>query len=190
MHFCSEGFAMNIKKYKSKRVKNLLKVREDELEPYFLFYLGEIEFSELSEMQAEKLERYRKAWSYYAMGRTKQMVIDALRKDYQIESRQAEYDLSASILLHGSLSEVDKDGRRVASAEYFDLLSQLALKDKQYIVALQARAKADEYYEIMKEEQEGHDPKDFMKPSKINFVVKVDNHYYAEKKNEIIELDE
>lgn len=181
---------MNIKKYKCKRVKNLLKVREDEMEKYFLFYLGEIEFSELSEMEAEKLERYRKAWSYYAMGRTKQMVIDALRKDYTIERRQAEYDLSASILLHGSISEVDKDGRRVASAEYFDLLSQLALKDKQYIVALQARSKADEYYEIMKEEKEGHDPKDFDKPAKIVFNVKVDNHYAAEKKIQTIELDE
>lgn len=166
---------MAIQKYKSRQIKKLLKINEKELEDYYRWYLNEITFDDLTPIQKEKLERYRKIWSYYAMGRTKEMILSAIKKEYDIETRQAEYDIASSIQLHGSLDQVDKDGRRVASREFFDMLSQLALKDKQYQVAVQARREADILSEIHKEELEGHDPTKFTRAAKVVYNVTVVN---------------
>lgn len=179
---------MKITKHKSGTIKRLLKIEESDLEPYFKYYLGEVEFEELLPEQQEKLERFKKAWSWYVMGRTKQMIIDALKKDYNIKDRQAEYDLTASIFIHGRKEPVDKDGRRVASAEYFDLLSQLSTKEKKYDWAIVAREKADNCLQIHEKEKEGMNPDDFLKPAKIIFITKVDVHNYD--KDKTIDLDE
>lgn len=179
---------MRITKHKSGTIKRLLKIEESELEPYFKYYLGEVEFEALPEEQQIKLERFKKAWSWYVMGRTKQMIVDALKKDYNIKDRQAEYDLAASIFIHGRKEPVDKDGRRVASAEYFDLLSQLSTKEKKYDWAIAARKEADDCLGIHEKETDGLNPEDFLKPTKIIFNTKVDIHNYEKEKT--IDLDE
>lgn len=178
----------SIKKYKTGRIRRLLKISDDELSPYFAYHLGEIDFVELSEKQREKLARYTKIWSQLMMGRPQQMVLSAIMKEYGISTRQAQYDLSFSVQLHGPLDQVNKDARRAASREFFDLLSQLAMKDKQYPVAVMARKEADTLAGLHKEEKEGFDPSLFEKPSKIVFNVQVNNNYT--QASNIVELDE
>ncbi len=180
---------MNVKKYKSSALKKLLNIEESELEPYYKYYLGELKIEEMPSLQQEKLERFRKAWSWYVMGRTKEMIIKSLTKDYDIETRQAEYDLKASILIHGKKDQVDKDGRRIASQEYFDMLSQLALADKNYQVAAYTREKADTLAGVHDVEIEGLNPEDFMKPSKIVFIAKMEINNHGNTP-QTIELDE
>ena len=175
---------MALKKFTSARIKRLLKVKPKEIEIYLRYYLNEIEWETLTELQAEKLERYQKIWSFYAMGRTQSMIISAVMKDYEIQERQAKYDLATSIAIYGKLSQVDKDGRTAASIEYYDMLSQLALKDKQYLVSISARAKADELAELHVKDTEGHDPEKFMRPTKMVWNVQVNNFSANESKAE------
>jgi hypothetical protein len=183
---------MAIKKYTSARIKRLLKVKPKDIEIYLRFYLNEVEEEDLTEQQRDKLVRFKKVWSYYAMGRTQSMIISALMKDHGIEERQARYDIASSVAIHGRINQVDKDGRTAASIEYFDMLSQLALKDKQYIVAMSARDKADQLAELHIKEADGHDPKNFERPSKMVWNVQV-NNYGGNSENlepETIQLDE
>lgn len=177
-----------IKKFKSRQIRRLLKIPDDELAPYYAYYLGEITIDDLTDIQQEKLTRYSKIWSQYLMGRTQPMILGAIMKEHDVELRQAQYDLSFAIRLHGPIDQVNKDGRRVASREFFDLLAQLAMKDKQYQVAVMARDKADHLAGLHKEEKEGFDPEDFAKPAKIVYNIQV-NHNYSSS-DETIELDE
>lgn len=180
---------MGIQKYKTKsaQLKKILKIEESELDIYYSYYLNEVKFEDLTSMQQEKLERFRKAWSWYSQGRTKEMIVAALIKDYKIEARQAEYDFKASIMIHGPKDEVDKDGRRVASVNYFDMISQMALADKNFHVATIAREKADDAAGLNDKENEGLNPLDFMKPAKIVFIA---NFEPGTRSPQTIELDE
>jgi hypothetical protein len=184
---------MSLKKYTGARIKRLLKVKPADIEIYLRFYLNEISADELTDTQQEKLERFRKVWSYYTMGRTQSMIISALKKDYNIEERQAKYDIASSIAIHGKISQVDKDGRTAASIEYFDMLSQLALKEKQYLVSMSAREKADQLAELHIKDVEGQDPKKFMRPTKMVWNIQVNNYGGEEatlESTQTIELDE
>lgn len=181
------------KKIMSKQLKKLLNIDEKELEPYFKYYLDEIGYEQLTPTQQEKLERYRKIWSWYTMGRTKQSIISAITKDYEVQIRQAEYDLAASIQLHGPLNKVDQDGRRNASIEFHDMLAQLSLKDKNFEVALKARKEADTLAGVYKDEDIGWKPEDFEKPTKqVWNIVQINNNYSTNNEQEgaVIELDE
>jgi hypothetical protein len=153
------------------KVKSLLKEKDGDLDIYFKYYLGEVRFEDLSPLAKIKLERYNKAWSWYCMGRTKPMIIAGLKADYDIESRQAEYDFAVCIRLFGHLDQVDKDGRRVASVQYYDMLSLLAVKEKQYDVAVKARKEADILSGVYDNEDEGWGPEEWKKPTKVVYVV-------------------
>jgi hypothetical protein len=179
---------MKITKHKTKTLKRLLKVPDADLDVFFSYYMGEIEVEQMSSDQQEKLVRYIKAWSWYSLGRTRQMIVDGLMKDHDIQKRQAEYDFAASVAIHGKKDQVDKDGRRAASIEYLDLLSQLAMKEKRFDWAQSCRKEADLLMGIYDTEADGFDPEDFVKPSKIVFVTKVDVHNYGKEK--ILDLDE
>lgn len=177
----------------STQLKKLLNIKEKELEPYFKFYLGESTYDQLTSTQQEKLERYRKVWSWYCMGRTKSSILTAISRDYDVEIRQAEYDLSASIMIHGPLNQVDTDGRKNASIEYYDMLAQLALKDKNLEIALKARKEADTLAGVNKTEEPGWSPEDFNKPVKQVWQVQVNNNYYGDgqaQEKAAIEIDE
>lgn len=177
---------MKIIKHKSRTIQKFLKIEEGDLDVFYRYYLNEIKYTDLTKMQQEKLERYRKAWSWYSQGRTKEMVISALMKDYNIEIRQAEYDFNTSIQLHGSKDVVDKDGRRIASMHYYDMLSQMALAEKNIHAATIAREKADDAAGLNEKEIEGLNPLDFMKPTKIMFIAE----FEQDSQPQTIELDE
>lgn len=177
---------MSLTKHKSRTIQKFLKIEEGDLDVFYRYYLNEIKYTDLTKMQQEKLERYRKAWSWYSMGRTKEMILSALTKDYDIEIRQAEYDFNTAVKLHGSKDVVDKEGRKVASMHYFDMLSQMALADKDVHNATYAREKADVAAGIHEKEIEGINPLDFMKPSKIMFIAE----FEQDSQPQTIELDE
>ncbi|UBM58235.1 hypothetical protein LAG90_15635 [Marinilongibacter aquaticus] len=179
-----------LKKYSSGRIQRLLKIDDSELTVYFKYYLNEIDFEDLLPSKQEKLQRFQKIWSMMCMGRTKEMIVNIIKKDHGIEQRQAEIDYRFTQKLYGKLNTVEVDGRRAASREYFDMLSQLALKDKQYIVAVSAREKADDLAGLHKEEKEGFDPAKFDNPSKIIFNVQVNNYGDSKEDSETIALDE
>lgn len=180
----------SLKKYKSRQLRRLLRIPETELAPYFEYYLEEKPIDQLTEIQREKLTRYIKIWSQFCLGRPKTMILSAIMKDHDIELRQAQYDYSFAVALHGPLDQVSKDGRRVASREFFDMIAQLAIKEKQLAVAVMARDKADELAGLHKEEKEGFDPADFAKPAKVVFNVQVNNNYAHASEQETIQLDE
>lgn len=179
---------MKITKHKTKTLKRLLNVPDGDLDVYHSYYLGEIDIEQMTPEQQEKMVRFIKAWSWYCLGRTRQMCVDGLMKDHNIQKRQAEYDFAASVKIHGLKDQVDRDGRRVASIEYLDLLSQLAMKEKRFDWALACRKEADILLGIYQTEADGFSPEDFERPAKIVFVTKVDVHNYGKEK--LLDLDD
>lgn len=152
------------------RAKRLLKVDETKLDVYLQYYANELELEQMTAVQIEMLERYRKAWALVCLGRTQVMILGQLMKDYQIEERQARYILEESKMIHGQLDKVDKDGRRMASIAYYDLLANLAHQDKDYEAAANIREKADKLAKLHETEEQGWNPDDFKKPAKFIFV--------------------
>lgn len=176
------------------RLRKLLKVNESALEPYYKYYLKEIEFDDLTLMQQEKLERYMKIWSWYCMGRTKEVILSTIMRDYSVESRQAQYDLAESIALHGRIDQVQKDGLRVASREFHYLLAQFAMKDKQWDVAMRAKKEGDILAGIYETEELGWDPNVWNKPVKEVWAVQVINNNFnaptGDEATQTIDIDE
>lgn len=166
------------KKQSITRLRKLLKIDQNALEPYYRYYLGELKMDELTSMQQEKLERYMKIWSWYCLGRTKETILGSIMRDYAVENRQAQYDLAECIMLHGRLDQVQKDGQRVASREFHYLLAQFAMKDKQWDVAMRARKEGDILAGIYEPEEIGWDPNDWNKPVKEIWAVQVINNTY------------
>ncbi|HLO43932.1 MAG TPA: hypothetical protein VK175_06330 [Leadbetterella sp.] len=169
-------------------------MNESALDPYYRYYLKEIEFDDLTSMQQEKLERYMKIWSWYCMGRTKEVILSTIMRDYAVESRQAQYDLAETIALHGRLDQVQKDGLRVASREFHYLLAQFAMKDKQWDVAMRARKEGDVLAGIYDTEDMGWDPTVWNKPVKEVWAVQVINNNFnapaGDEATQTIDIDE
>ena len=170
-------------------------MNEDELDVFRRYYLGEVDPESFTATQREQLERYSKAWSWYCMGRTRSMIIELLKKDYDIKDRQANYDFVASLNLYGQLTDVEKAGRRVASIQYYDMVSQLALKEKNFEAAIKAKKEADNLSGVFETEEDGWNPKDWEKPSKViyNVQVVVNNNDQVptdDSESEVIQLDE
>ena len=166
------------------KLKRVLKIDEDTLDVYLRYYAREVEYEHLTVTQAGMLEKYRKAWALYCMGRTDEMVRSQLMREYAIEERQARYIFEESKFIHGKLDQVDKDGRRAASMAFYDLMANLAMKEKQYETAVSARDKADRLAKLHESEDVGFDPEDFMKAAKFVFV----NNVNVLKKH--LDLDE
>ena len=183
------------KKLTTKQLRWRLKLDEDELDIFRRYYLGEVDPECFTPTQREQLERYSKAWSWFCMGRSRSMIIELLKKDYDIKDRQANYDFVASLSLYGQLTDVEKAGRRVASIQYYDMVSQLALKEKNFEAAIKAKKEADQLAGVFDTDEEGWDPKFWEKPSKVvyNVQVVVNNGNQGasnEEGTEIIQLDE
>lgn len=154
------------------RLNKLTDSEPSETLPYFRYYLGQVEFSELLPVQQKRLERLKTIWSLACSGATKHQIQKHIAKGYGIEDRQIAYDIKLSYQIHGELSKVDKDGRRVASIEYFDKISKAAFKDKEYAAATKAREAADTLAKLHKEEEYTFTPEDFVKPTKRVYEVK------------------
>ena len=152
------------------RLKRILKVDENKLDIYLRYYNQEVEPSDMTATQVDMLEKYRKAWSWYCMGRTEDMVRTMLMRDYDIEERQARYIFEEAKFVHGKLDQVDRDGRRSASIAFYDLIANMALKEKNLDAAVKARERGDNLARLNEPEDMGLDPADFLKTAKYVFA--------------------
>lgn len=167
------------------RAKRLLKIDENKLDIYLQYYANEVDLEAMTAVQVEMLERYRKAWSLVCLGRTQSMILSQIMKDYRVEERQARYILEESKMIHGQLDQVDKDGRRMASIAYYDLLANMALQERDFEAAANIREKADKLAKLHESDEQGWNPDDFKKPAKFIFVNNVNVYKQTQ-----IELDE
>ncbi|WP_421830229.1 hypothetical protein [Larkinella sp.] len=174
------------KKLTLKKAKRLLKIDETKLDRYLQFYANELTYEDFTESEQLKLEQYSKAWSMLRMGRTEDMVRSVLIKDYALQDRMARYIVEECKLLFGAVEETDKEGRRRASIAYYDLLSNIAFKEKDIREARECRREADELAGLYQQELPGLDPADFQKPGKYIFI----NNVNVYKKQQELELDE
>ena len=176
---------MYISKVKSiGKLKRILKIDETKMDAYLRYYNQEVELVDMTATQIDMLEKYRKAWSWYCLGRTEDMVRSMLMRDYEIEERQARYIFEEAKFVHGRLDQVDRDGRRSASIAFYDLIANMALKEKNLDAAVKARQQGDHLAKLNEPEDVGLDPADFLKTAKYVFV----NNVNVFKKQ--IELDE
>lgn len=167
------------------QARRLLKIDASKLDPYLQYYAGDLQLTDMSDTQVTMLERYRKAWALVCLGRTQQMILGQLMRDYQLEERQARYILEESKMIHGQLDQVDKDGRKMASIAYYDLLANLAHQAQDYEGAAKIREKADTLAGLHDPDEVGWNPDDFKKATKIVFI----NNVNVLKQSQM-ELDE
>lgn len=149
------------------RLKRSLKVDENKLDKYLAYYY---ENQPLDPEGEEMLEKYRKAWTLMSLGRTDQMVISHLMKEYKIQERQARYIIAESTTLYGAVQTADKQGKKIASANYYRLLSNLAMQQGDYESAARAWERADRLEGLHDNETAGWDPSDFERAAKIVFI--------------------
>ena len=167
------------------RAKRILKIDDNKLDWAFRFYANEIEFEALLPVQQDMLEKYRKAWGMLNMGRTMDMVRSVLMKDYAIQDRQARYIVEEAQILFGPIDEVDAVGRRASSISFYDLLSNIAFKEKDITEARMCRHTADELAGLHTEKGLGLNPEDFLKPAKFIFV---NNVNVFKKQQDVIDI--
>ncbi|MDQ1088998.1 hypothetical protein [Siphonobacter sp. SORGH_AS_1065] len=149
------------------RVKKALKIDEGKLDKYLSYYY---ENKELDDAGKEMLAKYRMAFSLMSLGRTDQMVINALMKDYDIQERQARYIISEASFIYGRVQVADRQGKKIASANYYRLLANLAQQNGDIDAATKAWEKADRLEGLLDAETLGRDPDDFLKAAKIVFT--------------------
>ncbi|WP_138993959.1 hypothetical protein [Larkinella sp. C7] len=149
------------------KVKNKLQLDEHKMDKFLAYYHNG---TVLSDDDMSMLEKYRKAWSWLSRGKQFDVVISILMKEYGVQERQARYIITEATFLHGNTSQLDKAGKKVASANFQRLLANLAMIDRQYETASRAWEKADRMEGLLDEEAVGHDPENFLKPGKFVFI--------------------
>lgn len=149
------------------KLKNKLQLDQDKMDKYLDHYHNG---TPLDEEGMAMLERYRKAWSWLSMGRPYEAILAMLMKDYSLQERQARYIVSEAVFLHGNVGHLDKAGKKVASANFFRLVANLAMMERDYDAATRAWEKADKLEGLHEEEDAGWDPDAFTKPGKFIFI--------------------
>ncbi|WP_375418122.1 hypothetical protein [uncultured Hymenobacter sp.] len=141
--------------------------KPDKLDKYrnFLF-----EGAELSEEQLLMLSRYRKAYNLASLGFSRNQVLSALEKEYELSTPQLYAIIRESTELYGSVAEIDRKGRRQISIERYELLANLARKDGNYAAAIRAQENADKLQGLFEPEKAGMDPKAFLVPVPMMFT--------------------
>ncbi|RAJ94212.1 hypothetical protein LX87_04097 [Larkinella arboricola] len=155
------------KKLSLAKLKQKLQLDEHKMDKFLSYYHNG---TPLNDEEAAMLEKYRKAWSWLSMGRTFEATISLVMKEYNIQERQARYIISEAVFLHGQTSRLDKAGKKVASANFYRLLAQLAMMKEDYDAAGKLTEKADKLEGLMDDETVGMNPDDFMKPGKFVFI--------------------
>lgn len=173
------------KKLSLSRAKRILKIDEDKLDWALQYYAGDKQFEQLTPTQQDMLEKYSKAWGMLRMGRTAEMVRSTLMKEYDIQDRQARYIIEEANILFGQIDQVDKDGRKQASIAFYDLLTNIAFKEKDVKEARECRKEADTLAGLYESEHIGLNPEDFLKASKIVFV---NNVNVFKKQQDVIDI--
>jgi hypothetical protein len=155
------------KKNSLAKLKQKLQLDENKMDKFLSYYHNG---TALDADDTAMLEKYRKAWSWLSMGRTLDVVISMLMKEYPVQERQARYIISEAVYLHGQTNHLDKAGKKAASSNFYRLLAQMAMMNGEYEAAGKLTEKADKLDGLLDEETVGHDPEDFMKASKFVFI--------------------
>jgi hypothetical protein len=162
-----------------KQAKKLLKVDETKLEKYLRFYNNEIllepsvEFPHkeaLTPTERMMLERYRRVFGMFDIGRTDEWIRSTLQKEYDIEWRQSRNIVNEAYVIYGIVGEADRVGKKRASINFQRTLANLAFKDKNYEAAGKLWEKADKLEGLLDAEAMGLDPDDFKHPSTFIFT--------------------
>jgi len=161
------------------RAKRIMKIDDTKLERYLGYYFGDILLESdpntpnvkyLSEIERQMLAKYQRIYELFDIGRTDTMIRQFLTKTYDIQERQAYELVREAYLLYGITGTADKEGKRRAAINYYQTLSQVAFKDKNYEAAIRAKQSGDKLEGLFDEDNEGLDPDDFKKPTKVIFV--------------------
>lgn len=149
------------------RMKRALKLDENKMDKYLdHFHSG----TKLSDEELAMLEKYRKAWSSLSLGRTYDMVLSMLMKDYRLQERQARYIISEACYIYGQAQDIDKSAKKIASANYYRLLSNLARANGDIEAAARAWERADKLEGLYDVEAAGLNPDDFLRAAKFVFT--------------------
>lgn len=180
-----------------KRANKLLKVDEGRLDKYLRFYADEVLYEpdpahpkkeSLTDTEREMLERYRRVFALFGIGRTDEIIRKILEKEYGIEWRQARNIVNDAYYLFGVVANADREGKKRVSIEYYRTLSALALeKDKDYDTAGKLWEKADKLEGLFEADQGGLNPDDFRHPNTFIFT---DNINVLQQRQKELEPDD
>jgi hypothetical protein len=165
-----------------RKAKALLKVDESKLDKYLRYYQDEHDADVLARQNGEEipsiltdterqmLERYRRIFAMFNIGRTDEFIRDVLTKEYGIEWRQARNLVNQAYYIYGVIGEADEVGKRRASINYYRMLSNLATKNNDYETARKLWREADVLEGLYKEGQSGLNPDDFKHAPKFIYI--------------------
>lgn len=162
-----------------KQAKALLKVDESKLEKYLRFYNDEIllhpdplkpHLESLTETERSMLERYRRVFAMFDIGRTDEFIRSVLQKEYDIEWRQARNIVNDCYYIYGVVGSADKEGKKRASINFYRTLANLAFKDRDFEAAGKLWEKADKLEGLFESEQNGLNPDDFKHAPTVVFT--------------------
>ncbi|GAB3256063.1 hypothetical protein GCM10027347_17640 [Larkinella harenae] len=163
------------------RMKRVLKIDETKIDKYLAYYH---ENAPLSPEEHQMLDKYRKAWHNLSLGRTYDMTLGMLMKDYSIQERQARYIIAESAYIFGNIQHLDKQAKKMASANYYRLLSNMARVQGDFEAASRAWERADKLEGLYEEEKTGLKPEDFLKAARFVFSSDVKVLEAAQKERE------
>lgn len=144
--------------------------KPDKIDKYRLHLM---EGADLKEEELEMLAKYRKAHSLLCLGFSRNQVLATLEKEYELSQPQLYAIVRESVLLYGSIEEVDKKGQRVISIENYKLLANLARKNGDINGAIRATELADKLQGLFEPEKTLLDPKAFLIPVPMDFSTDV-----------------
>lgn len=119
--------------------------------------------------ELEMLAKYRKAHSLLCLGFGRNQVLATLEKEFELSQPQLYAIVRESVMLYGSIEEVDKKGQRVISHENYKLLANLARKNGDIGAAIRAQENADKLLGLFEAEKTAIDPKAFLIPVPMDF---------------------
>lgn len=172
------------------KMKNKLSTPVNKFDPYLEFLNGTRDFEQLTKEQKDMFDKYSIAWSMANIGRTDDMIESALMKKYNIKSGMARIIRIESFELYGSVDEVSKKGRTIATINYFKTLSNLARSEKDFktaTIAWKEAATLEGLYE--KEIGDGFTKADFATPPTVIITSNV-NILHQQRAKEALDDDE
>jgi len=140
--------------------------KPDKIDKYRLHL---VEGADLKPDELEMLAKYRKAHGLLCLGFSRNQVLATLEKEYELSQPQLYAIVRESILLYGSIEEVDKKGLRVISIEQYKLLANLARKNGDIGNAIRATELSDKLQGLFEAEKTLLDPKAFLIPVPMDF---------------------
>jgi hypothetical protein len=154
-----------------KQAKALLKIDESKLDKYLRYYSPDsTTHDDLTPTEQNQLEKYRRIFSMFNIGRTDEFVRDVIMKEYGVEWRQARNLVNEAFYIYGVIGEADKEGKKRASINFYRTLSNLAFKNQDLDNAGKLWEKADKLEGLFDADQNGLDPNDFKHAPKFVYV--------------------